>query len=279
MAIRTISTFLHGAAPNTDTLEATIEFARRRDAHLSVMVASVNDVDPGFYYAGMHAITIASAVKDAQGELETLYQMIEARLEPEDIKWDLAQATVLPGTLANFVGDRGRFSDLMILPQPYAEGGLPEDATAIEAALFSAKTPLLVLPEHMTVIPNFERVLLAWDEGDQALKAARGAMGFLAGAQETFITIIDPPRHGPDRSDPGGQLAQMIHRHGGKANVAVLGRSEGRISDILLRRAREQGCDLIVMGGYGHSRMRQSVLGGTTRRMLEISDLPIFMMH
>ena len=93
------------------------------------------------------------------------------------------------------------------------------------------------------------------------------------------IAVIDPPQHGPERSDPGGMLCQMLVRHGVKAEVSVLARTLPRISDILARHVRDQNADLLVMGAYGHSRLREAILGGATRNMLEQTEIPVLMAH
>ena len=91
--------------------------------------------------------------------------------------------------------------------------------------------------------------------------------------------VIDPPAHGPERSDPGGLLCQLLVRHGVKAEVSVLARALPRVSDVLARQARDVDADMIVMGAYGHSRFREAILGGATRDMLEKSEVPVFLAH
>jgi nucleotide-binding universal stress UspA family protein len=91
--------------------------------------------------------------------------------------------------------------------------------------------------------------------------------------------MIDPPTHSPERSDPGGAVCLMLARHGVKAEVSILSRTLPRVSEILTRFATEHGANLIVMGAYGHSRFRESLLGGATRDMLEGTSLPLLMAH
>ena len=93
------------------------------------------------------------------------------------------------------------------------------------------------------------------------------------------IAVIDPPQHGPERSDPGGMLCQMLVRHGVRAEVSVLAKTLPRISDVLARHVRDQNADLLVMGAYGHSRFREAILGGATRNMLEEAEVPVLMAH
>ena len=100
-----------------------------------------------------------------------------------------------------------------------------------------------------------------------------------SGIIDVDVAIIDPPTHGPDRSDPGGQLSQMLVRHGVRAQVSVLAKTMPRVSDILCRHCGDKNADLLVMGAYGHSRFRESILGGATRNMLENSEVPVLLAH
>ena len=93
------------------------------------------------------------------------------------------------------------------------------------------------------------------------------------------VTVVDPPGHGPERSDPGGMLCQFLTRHGVKAAVTVLARSEAPVAQVLARHALDLGADLMVMGAYGHSRLREAVLGGATRTVLENTHIPVLMAH
>ncbi|MGR3198989.1 MAG: universal stress protein, partial [Paracoccus sp. (in: a-proteobacteria)] len=121
------------------------------------------------------------------------------------------------------------------------------------------------------------RVLVAWNQSAEALAAVRRALPLLQAADSVEVTCIDPGRTGPERSDPGGALTQMLTRHGVRAEVALLARPAATVSAEINRRAIEIGADLVVMGAYGHSRLRQAILGGATRNMLEQARVPVFM--
>ena len=122
-------------------------------------------------------------------------------------------------------------------------------------------------------------MLVAWNESVEALAAIHRALPILQAADNVRVTVIDPPAHGPERSDPGGLLSQMLARHGAKCEIDVLSRSMHRISDVINRHAADTGADLVVMGAYGHSRFREAILGGATRNMLEQSEVPVFLAH
>jgi nucleotide-binding universal stress UspA family protein len=98
-------------------------------------------------------------------------------------------------------------------------------------------------------------------------------------AELVDVTVVDPPQRGPERSDPGGLLCQYLVRHGIKAQVSVLAKTLPKVSEVLARHARDEGCDMMVMGAYGHSRLREAVLGGATRAVLEGAEIPVLMAH
>ena len=101
------------------------------------------------------------------------------------------------------------------------------------------------------------------------MSAVRQALPFLKAADQVSIVVIDPPQHGPERSDPGGMLCQMLVRHGVRAEVSVLARTMPRVSDVLARHVRDQNADLLVMGAYGNKRWWEILFGGVTRTILD----------
>ena len=121
--------------------------------------------------------------------------------------------------------------------------------------------------------------MIGWNESGEAINAIRAAMPLITGADAVHVVVIDPPQHGPNRSDPGGQVSQYLARHGAKVEIDVLSKTLPRVSDVLLRHADDMKADMLVMGAYGHSRFREAVFGGATRDMLEQTDLPVFMAH
>jgi nucleotide-binding universal stress UspA family protein len=181
--------------------------------------------------------------------------------------------------LTPYVAHRARLSDLVVLPKPYGPGRGHENEAITEAALFNGHVPVLVIPDGGTYPDPVGHVVVAWNESTEALAAIRAALPILQGAGSVDIAVIDPPTHGPDRSDPGGQLSQMLARHGVRTEVSVLAKTMPRVSDILCRYCGDKEADLLVMGAYGHSRFRESILGGATRNMLEVSEVPVLLAH
>ncbi|MDO5647556.1 universal stress protein [Paracoccus sp. (in: a-proteobacteria)] len=277
MAYKTILTVLTDPSQFAQ-LDAAAGFAARADAHLDVLCLGIDHSQPGYYFPGGTAYMLQDAIDQAMVQAETLERDVRAHLDGRaGLRWSVESAVAQSGGIPNLVGLRARFSDLAILASPYGDHQ-PGDAEIVtEAALFEGGCPVLVLPGDAAVTDAPKRIIVAWNQSAEALVAIRRALPLLKTAQAVEVTCIDPRRAGAERSDPGGALTQMLTRHGVRAEIAVLARTEPTISQELNRRAVEIGADLVVMGAYGHSRLREAILGGATRNMLEQARVPVFM--
>ncbi len=266
-------------SPALAALDAAISLARRQDAHLEVLALGLDQTQVGYFYAGTSAMLYQETLERAQSDAEEVDAAARRRLAPEDIRWSVDRAVAQLGGMASLIAQRARFADLVVLARPYGAGRGPADEAVIEAALFEGQAPVLVLPDGMAEPPAFDRAVIAWNQSAESLSAVRRALPMLQRAAMVDITIIDPPTHGAERSDPGGMLSQWLARHGVRAEVSVLARTLPRVSDVLMRHVRDRDADLLVMGAYGHSRFREAILGGATRDLLETAGVPVFMAH
>jgi nucleotide-binding universal stress UspA family protein len=279
MAFKSMLTITTDAEDSTHQLDVAVDLARREDAHLDVLCVGVDQTQTGYYYAGATAILTQEAYNQAKDDVARAEKAVRERLASEDIRWAVDSAVAQVGALSGPVGMLARFSNLVVLDKPYGQGRSYASEAILEAALFEGSAPVLVLPGKAQDAKFGKRVVLAWNQSDESLRAARAALPVLKSATAVNITIIDPPAHGPERSDPGGMLSQLPSRHGIHAEVSVLARTLPKTSEVLSRHARDLDADLIVMGAYGHSRFREAILGGTTRNMLEMAEIPVLMAH
>ncbi|MBO9453681.1 universal stress protein [Paracoccus sp. R12_1] len=277
MAYKTILTVLTEKR-QTPQLDAAAALAVREDAHLDILCLGIDHSQAGYYFPGGTPYAFQEAIDSAMEQAESLEQAVRRHLvSAADLRWSVDSAVAQIGGIANLVGMRARFSDLTVLGRPYG-GDAPGDAEAVtEAALFEGGCPVLILPDTGLSDQPPRRILVAWNQSVEALAAVRRALPLLKQAETVEITVVDPRRGGPERSDPGGALTQMLTRHGVRAEIAVLARTAPAISDELIRRATEIDAEMIVMGAYGHSRFREAILGGATRNMLEKNNVPVFM--
>lgn len=279
MAYKSIATFFSGEAEMDLALPAAIAFAQKNDAHLSVCTMGIDMVPAGGFYMGASPMLVTEALGRAQQTAEALEARAAARLKGEALRWSTEPAIAPFGGLASLVGLRARFADLVIQARPYGRGALAAQEAATEAALFEGQAAVMVVPESGLGQAFGKRVVLAWNQSNEALAAARRAMPLLQAADHVTVAIVDPPPHSPERSDPGGMLTQWLVRHGVRAEVAVLARTLPRVSDVLLRHMTDSNSSLLVMGAYGHSRLREAILGGATRNVLQNTEWPVFLAH
>jgi len=275
MAYKIIATILTETDQSTEGLDAAISLADRMGSHLDIYVVTISHTETNNYYLGAEALMIAEQTQTAMQQRDKLEKWLKDRMHGEMIRWSCDAATVQGPALTDFLARKLRFSDLVVLPRPYQDN--PEAAALVEACLFSAERPVLIIPKGCKAPDAGGHVLMGWNDGAEALAAARAALPLLQQADVADICIIDPSMHAADRSDPGGAMAQYLMRHGTRSEVAVLAKTEPHIGEILLRRAKEVGAQMIISGAYSHSRMREAVFGGATRDLLEAADLPILM--
>ena len=279
MAYKSLMSFMSDAELGRSVLKHVAAQSDLWDAHADVLCLGIDRSQAGYYYAGANALLVQESMSRAQADAAEIKSQIMPEFDRLGIRGGVDSGVAQLADLGRAVALRSRFSDLVVLPRPYGEGRGVEAEVMVEAAMFEGGVPVLVVPEETDPMGQPETILLAWNESDEALAAARHALPFLKGAQNVRLVVIDPDPHSPERSDPGGMLAQMLSRHGARCEIDVLGRSLPRISDILARHVMDTNADMLVMGAYGHSRLREALIGGATRDMLEAIPVPVLMAH
>jgi nucleotide-binding universal stress UspA family protein len=147
----------------------------------------------------------------------------------------------------------------------------------IEGALFESGRPLVVVPYIQRRGITLERVLACWDGSRTAARAIGDAMPFLERAKAVEVVIVAEERKSEEMT--GANMSAHLVRHGVAASVKRIAKGDIAIQDALLSYAADSGADFMVMGGYGHSRLREFILGGVTRGILASMTLPVLMSH
>ena len=277
MRFASIATILRDASADAGTLGLAMSLSRHLRAHLSVLCTDSPPGTSGVFYTGMQAIAVHQDLAvDVRGPME-LEVMARDALRFHGSGWDVEHIELHGNGLNEVLAQKLRYQDLVVLPLPYGEGRNTLDVVNFEASLFEARTPVLVAPPGAKFQGSPDTVLMAWDNSDEALTAARAALPMIVAARRTYIYVIEPPYHGVDRSDPGGRLAEVFARAGASVDITVAARQGPNTARQLIKQAEKIGADLMVMGGYGHSRLHEAVLGGVTRTILHEASLPVLM--
>ena len=162
-------------------------------------------------------------------------------------------------------------------------GQLEPDVNSVEAAiaestLFDSGRPIVIVPYIQKAPLTLERVMVCWDGSRAAARAIADAMPLLERAGSVQVVIVASERGKYDQIE-GADMGLHLARHGVKVEVTRIARGKIDVADALLSHAADSGADFMVMGGYGHSRLREFVLGGVTRSMLHSMVVPTLMSH
>lgn len=178
------------------------------------------------------------------------------------------------------VAEHARYADLVVAGQaaPPEKAAAATPADLPESVALASGRPVLVVPHIGAPARIGKNVMLCWNASREAARVASEALPFLQTAEKVVILVVDPRRSEGHGQEPGADVATWLARHGIKATVQREPATED-VGATILSRAFDHDVDLIIMGIYGHSRMREFVLGGASRSMLSSMTVPVFMAH
>lgn len=282
MAIRSILVNLDNGKHSRARVAAAAALAIRHDAHLVGLASTGWVVVPADLYGslGLGAYQAASMRELqvlAQGCVQAFRQQVEQLgvLSHED--------RIEMGYPADVMPRAARYCDLAVVTQtdPGDDDNVLRTPHLAQDVLLQSGRPLLVLPYagEWTDGPP-ARVLVGWNASREAARAIQDAMPLLCEATNVEVAVFETPedvdlKHG---DVPGADIGLWLARHGVKVDVKYVATGVAA-GEALLSRAADMSADLIVAGGYGHSRLRETVLGGVTRTLLRSSPVPVLMSH
>lgn len=170
-----------------------------------------------------------------------------------------------------------RRTDLLVATCPYRAGHRRWDGL-VEAAMLEGGRPLYLVPPGRPPADRIRSVVVAWKDGRELARAVGDAMPLLADAAGATLVCVPEPEN-PDPSDGLDAWAEHLRWHGVRASCRMLDGDAGPVGRLMIEEAHRLGADLIVLGAYGHSRLREWLVGGTTRDLLRLSDIPLLVAH
>jgi nucleotide-binding universal stress UspA family protein len=223
---------------------------------------------------------LVSLTDEAKGTGDVLQKRLADRMARFSVPYEIRRIDGTPGKIPNEAAIEARWADLFIMSRPYDTDGSEQWDSLFEAVLFEGGRSVLVVPPNHRPADAIRRVLVCWRNTREAARAVAEAVPFLEKATKITILMVDPDQKKTDgNSQPAADIAKHISRYGAPVEVTTA-ESQGRdVSDVILEQARRISADLIVMGGYGHSRAREWIIGGATRNTLLTSEIPILMAH
>lgn len=261
-------------------LSAGIEIARRNQAHLAVVVPVEYPVpmpnEWGVYPAQVYSAFYDDALKSANA----LAAKLRERLANQDIKFEVRVESAVLMTGAQTCAMHARYTDLAIVGAGAADkkGHSPEN-NFIEMLMNSGR-PVLRVPDSAEAQFVFDRVLIAWQPCREATRAVHDAMPFLKLAQTIDILLVNPHVGEADHGEqPGADIATHLARHGLNVRVVTQPSMDKSVGKAIVEYSQQTDAQLIVAGGYSHSRLREFILGGVTKELSRHSAIPILFAH
>lgn len=233
----------------------------------------------------------APAFTDAGPAMGSLYRTYETAVKADEAmataafrdavgrKGFSSEWRVADGFVDEILPAQARSADLVIVGQAEPDAGpTATPADLAEDVTMAAECPVLIVPHIGVTKPPGKTVMLCWNASREARRAATGALPLLKAADKTIVLIVDP-KASADREEPGADVAEWLARHGVKVTVQRDTAAHSSVGGVILSRAADHDVDLIVMGIYGHSRMRELVLGGASRTLLASMTVPLLVAH
>ncbi|MGV1792922.1 universal stress protein [Rhizobium sp. A37_96] len=265
------------ARHDDDDLQTAISFCEATNAHLVLLVLGFGAMPPYSGYGDTSASIWVSERERETAELTARVAAIKAKLAVAGISSEVEEFFCDFPWSSDLLGQRALYADVTLIG-----GRMASDENLrgfiVDGALFHSPTPALVVPQGSPLAWPPRKILLAWDSGDDAGRVVRQSIGLLNRAERVHVTMVDPVASpGRQGEEPGADIAAYLARHGVNVAVDIIAGGRRPIDDVLRQHAIDIGADLLVMGCYGHSRLRERILGGVTRSMLEHANLPILM--
>jgi hypothetical protein len=291
---RTVLALLSGTHSDNSVLENSLRLVRPANGHIECLravpdpAAAITQATQSEMGAWMNLLDRVAAIEEegkrrtnnAEANLARFREKEKIRNASEpDAAGDVSVAwRAETGDEFEQITKLARYHDAVVLAGGADRpGGLAEEV--IGAIVIGAGRPVLLVPEHAVKRPT-GNIAIAWKDTAEAARALTAAMPLLETARHlNVLSVNESDRHACECINCSDAVMKYLAWHGFKAKAHFL-IPEGRSpADVVLETAHHQGADVLVMGGYGHSRVREFIFGGFTRRVLKGADVPVFLFH
>jgi nucleotide-binding universal stress UspA family protein len=254
-----------------------ISVAEGFEAHVLGIAVSYEPVIPGTVMGGIPPEIIESQRRESDSKARSAVSRFEQAVRRAGLSGETRTLSASVSGAADQIGRIGRRFDLIVVGQPSRKGSAP-DQVVDEGVLFDSGRPVIFVPYIQKTGMTLRRVMICWDGSRAAARAVADALPFLQKAKQVEVVIVSEK---PAKTDevPGADLGQHLARHGLTVDIKHITSPDIGVPSTILSHAADSDADMLVMGGYGHSRLREFILGGTTRGLLESMTVPVLMSH
>jgi nucleotide-binding universal stress UspA family protein len=266
-----------GLGTNDPAGDFAISIASTFESHVLGVAFAYEPIIPGTVMGGIPAEFIESQRIESDKKARAATARFEQAAKRAGIS---AETRIISASISGAADQLGRLArrfDLAVVGQP-ARNEAVADEVVDEGVLFESGRPVIFVPFIQKTGLKLDRIMLCWDGSRAATRAIADAMPLLRKAKQVEIVMVSGTK--PKENEVAGiDLGQHLARHGLQVEVKRITSPEIDVPSTILSYAADTAADLIVMGGYGHSRLREFVLGGATRGLLESMTVPVLMSH
>lgn len=278
MTYKTILVHVDDSPQWPGRFEVAAGLAADFNAHLVGLCLLQRPELPGYIRSAEIAEMIARRGRDAENRVKASRQMLLDRLAQRGLS---GECRVVQGDPEELASVHGRYADLLVISQ--VDVNTPNSSAAmddVQSVIFAAGRPLLLVPYAGKVRTLGKNIFVAWNASREATRAVTDALPLLQRADKVTVMVVRPRADARAHGEvPGADIAAYLARHGVKVDVSAEEGEGIEVGELMLSRVADLGSDLVVMGAYSHSRLRQWILGGATRTMLESMTVPVLMAH
>lgn len=279
MSYKTILLHVDETERCTARIDIALQLAEAFGAHVTALALAPDLPVPAMVeisYGAQLAEAHQRAVREALDPVKAEFSQRARRAGIASTEWREAQ-----GAAVSSAALHARYADLVVVGQPDPRAGQSQPAPGfVDELLLGGGRPVLVVPYAGRFAGVGTNVLVAWNASRESTRAVTDALPLLKRAKRVTVVSIDPQHiPGVHGESPGADIALYLARHGVKAEAHPTPSGKLEVGDVILSRASDLGSDLIVMGAWGHSRARELVMGGATRRLLGEMTVPVLLSH
>jgi nucleotide-binding universal stress UspA family protein len=274
--IKDVMVRLDGTSADEARLSAANDIAEHFESHIIGLFLNVLPLVVPAEGDTTAAAVYVRLLDDAREFGDEVEAKLAKRLSLLQKPVELRRLDVFSDIIGETAASEARSADAFVGLRPNGSSREPENM--VESVLFGSGRHLFLIPEQQPVPLAFDHVLIGWNESREAARAVAEAMPYLQKARNVSVIVVDDGEPVEQQALVGKNLIEHLLHHGVGAALHHV-KKEGKIGATLVTEARERKADLVVMGGYGHSRLREWLLGGATYDMMHHSPAPLLVAH
>jgi nucleotide-binding universal stress UspA family protein len=219
---------------------------------------------------------LAELIETSNKEADEVAARLKTQLAALGAHTELRRLDVYPDEAGEVLAAEARVADLFVGTRPYGDPAKSEYVE--EAVLFGSGRACIFLPPKFSGAAKFDTVLVGWKNTRESARAVAEALPLMQLAKTVEVVTVSKGNDGPDVVEDAADIGRYLARHGIKAEIRIVPRRP-TTAETLLHEAEASRADLLVIGGYGHSRLQEIVLGGVTRDVLKAASIPVLIAH